>query len=973
MRKILSQMNKEWLMIALTFIIVASGSSAIVSFADIMENSNEAMAISSVSQSATPMSASQLVELLVSLGTIPADKVADARTLANGSNGTLDVNDDVIKQLTSAKGSLLSIYNRLSYGYNYGQNVRSESMLNGQVVVQLKTTNTPVFLPKGGNTNLGNLITLQKVTATSSQNVYVNSHTQSLISVSYGAVASTDGWTIPANKIVNLTFSFDVKANSLFAGQYRFNMYSSSSAMYTYYKGVQNIVANISIPKPITSNILTVVGEKSPYISAAMSTSDDTIAVEGVRLYNGQTVTVVNMTSGSVFTPPTIGFGLSADSSGKFGTVYLGKSFLAQSGRYTLQLTDPKYGASNVVYFEGSSGPGSTDLIPTDKLTAILSSLGMSQSQINSVIGTSTNGISTDKLVSILKALGLSQVQIDAVIKSLGVTTPCGAVFTRDLTVGSSGSDVTALQQLLGQTSVTGYFGPVTKSLVINYQNSKGISPADGFVGLVTRNALNSCGTTVVTPVIPILNSITINSTNTEVTVTGKNISDITGGSLFCNNGQYAAGFTVGDGTTAFNWLDTNKTSFTFRPSVTVPAGTCSFSAKGLNWPQIQPLSLVVPQITTATSTQPLIISVEIPNSTQNKMIVRGTNLMGTIVQVYIDNTLVPGVDGSKDGSSLFFIPPNLSSGQHSIYVKTDSGVSQTFTFSLLSLLRTSLNVGLSSASRTTQLVLGGTTSDLATWNFMSTTSPLTITDLHFRVEGNYDNMITGITVAGKNFTVINNSASTTGINIPVSVGYAGVNVPVSVTYNTVGLGGVQTNGSVKLVLDGAAYKASESSYPTWINFNSPSNSMILVASKPTLMLNPSANASLNNGDNELARITVNADSMGSISISSIPLYVNKSIASVSNYMAYENGSVISDATVSDAGISFSTPLQISAGSSRTISIRGIVSNVQTDASVSVSLGSSNSLIWVDVEGGNMMIAGVTSYNYPTNSVTLRK
>ena len=61
---------------------------------------------------------------------------------------------------------------------------------------------------------------------------------------------------------------------------------------------------------------------------------------------------------------------------------------------------------------------------------------------------------------------------------------------------GSRGSCVTALQQALNAKScaglsVDGSFGPNTKTAVINYQRSKGLS-ADGIVGSGTRNSLNS-------------------------------------------------------------------------------------------------------------------------------------------------------------------------------------------------------------------------------------------------------------------------------------------------------------------------------------------------------------------------------------------------------------------------------------------------------------------------------------------------
>ena len=74
--------------------------------------------------------------------------------------------------------------------------------------------------------------------------------------------------------------------------------------------------------------------------------------------------------------------------------------------------------------------------------------------------------------------------------------------FTRDLTVGSTGADVKALQQWLNasgyavaQSGVgsagneTMYFGPATKKAVAAFQAAKGISPAAGYFGPKTRGA----------------------------------------------------------------------------------------------------------------------------------------------------------------------------------------------------------------------------------------------------------------------------------------------------------------------------------------------------------------------------------------------------------------------------------------------------------------------------------------------------
>lgn len=65
--------------------------------------------------------------------------------------------------------------------------------------------------------------------------------------------------------------------------------------------------------------------------------------------------------------------------------------------------------------------------------------------------------------------------------------------FTRDLTIGSVGADVTALQTLLINrgfgipAGATGYFGAQTQAALARYQAANGIAPAAGYFGPITR------------------------------------------------------------------------------------------------------------------------------------------------------------------------------------------------------------------------------------------------------------------------------------------------------------------------------------------------------------------------------------------------------------------------------------------------------------------------------------------------------
>ena len=81
--------------------------------------------------------------------------------------------------------------------------------------------------------------------------------------------------------------------------------------------------------------------------------------------------------------------------------------------------------------------------------------------------------------------------------KTVSVVKP-NVAFTRLLRVGSTGTDVRALQEILRDLgyfthpTITGYYGGVTRDAVIKFQRAKGLAPYPGWVGPGTRDALNS-------------------------------------------------------------------------------------------------------------------------------------------------------------------------------------------------------------------------------------------------------------------------------------------------------------------------------------------------------------------------------------------------------------------------------------------------------------------------------------------------
>jgi hypothetical protein len=112
------------------------------------------------------------------------------------------------------------------------------------------------------------------------------------------------------------------------------------------------------------------------------------------------------------------------------------------------------------------------------------------QTQPTTVVTTNSGAISTTN-ISLLGS------------RNTNGTSTTFSGFNRDLTVGSQGADVKALQEYLnanGYTIATSgvgspgnettYFGPATQSALARFQQANGISPASGYFGPLTRQAV---------------------------------------------------------------------------------------------------------------------------------------------------------------------------------------------------------------------------------------------------------------------------------------------------------------------------------------------------------------------------------------------------------------------------------------------------------------------------------------------------
>jgi len=125
--------------------------------------------------------------------------------------------------------------------------------------------------------------------------------------------------------------------------------------------------------------------------------------------------------------------------------------------------------------------------------------------------------------------------EINTLKASLGTSSSSSSSynFTRNLTVGSKGADVGALQQILinggyltAVSAPTNYFGAATKSALAAWQKASGISPASGYFGPLTRAALAASGTTTGTTT---GTGTTVVATGTGLTVSLASDSPVSG------------------------------------------------------------------------------------------------------------------------------------------------------------------------------------------------------------------------------------------------------------------------------------------------------------------------------------------------------------------------------------------------------------------------------------------------------------
>ena len=140
-----------------------------------------------------------------------------------------------------------------------------------------------------------------------------------------------------------------------------------------------------------------------------------------------------------------------------------------------------------------------TPAVPATPATPAKSASGLSVTQIQSILDVLASFDADAATIALVKA------SLEGTATTGSVTSTAVSVFKSNLTVGSLGSEVKALQEYLnakGYTVATSgagspgnettTFGSLTKAALMKYQKAKGITPAAGYFGPKTRAAIQA-------------------------------------------------------------------------------------------------------------------------------------------------------------------------------------------------------------------------------------------------------------------------------------------------------------------------------------------------------------------------------------------------------------------------------------------------------------------------------------------------
>lgn len=286
--------------------------------------------------------------------------------------------------------------------------------------------------------------------------------------------------------------------------------------------------------------------------------------------------------------------------------------------------------------------------------------------------------------------------------------------------------------------------------------------------------------------------------------------------------------------------------------------------------------------------------------------------------------------------------------------------------------------------------VLGGSsTEQIIRYNFTSSNGSSTIDELWFTIGGTAG-AITKLTVAGSNggtctADVTGTTVHLTGCAIVVPQGFGGADLTVTPTYNTVGYGGITAGGTATVDLtDVKSTSGGVQTGQTAVSL-ATSNAMTLVATLPTITLNPSS-ATFAAAQVKVASVTITAGAGGNVRLKTLPVKFSVSgganvagtagvdvVIKEGNTTITTTDDITADQTSATVAVTFSNSEIVPASGSRTFDIY-VTGEAVTggDDAITVDLNSPAGFTWDDINGGANNLAGTLILNYPTNSVSIQ-
>lgn len=250
--------------------------------------------------------------------------------------------------------------------------------------------------------------------------------------------------------------------------------------------------------------------------------------------------------------------------------------------------------------------------------------------------------------------------------------------------------------------------------------------------------------------------------------------------------------------------------------------------------------------------------------------------------------------------------------------------------------------------------IIGGSSFNLATFNFKSSKGSISVKELHFASSNT--EAIESVTIGGKTSFAINGSITISDPNIIATE--SGVNVVATVKFtgfkNATYLGNLTSStGPVYIILDRV-----KDNYGNVNQVSINSNSVRLIATKPTVIRNTNPIEPILGIENKIGEFKISADANGQVDINSITLNIGTngllspeiSFARITdgNFSTISGSSVIGSSTLQ---ISFSPKYEIPSGVQKTISVYAVINgtrDINNNPIVITDISLDSSFLWTD-------------------------